>query len=146
MSTLLVRRALPGDLEKVMELLTMESLPTLGVAEHFLNFHVAEMGNEIVGAIGLEIYPDGTALLRSAVVIPGHRNAGIGSSLCQENMKLARDRGIHRLLLLTNTAEPYFARKGFAKIDQSSVTGPVRSSVEFSGACPSHAACMELML
>jgi amino-acid N-acetyltransferase len=49
-------------------------------------------------------------------------------------------------VLLTNTAEGFFARKGFRRIDQKSVTGAVTSSVEFTGACPAHAACMELCL
>jgi amino-acid N-acetyltransferase len=89
---------------------------------------------------------DDTGLLRSAVVAPASQKSGIGSLLFQKNVDQARNLGVKRILLLTNTAEKYFERKGFVRIDQKSVTGAVTTSVEFSGACPAHAACMELKL
>jgi arsenate reductase len=140
-----VRKAARGDLNRITQLLESASLPTLGVAEHLQHFLVAEVEGTIVGALGLEVYGD-TALLRSAVVLDEMRNRGIGAHLYAKNVDQARQLGVRRLLLLTNTAEGYFARKGFKKIDQKSVTGPVTASVEFTGACPSHAACMELLL
>jgi amino-acid N-acetyltransferase len=116
------------------------------VEENFSGFHVAEIpGGGVVGAIGLEVYGD-TGLLRSAVVASSVRGMGIGSRLYDRLISHARDRGIHRLLLLTNTAADYFGKRGFRPIDQKTVTGAVTSSVEFSGACPSHATCMELHL
>ena len=142
---LTVRQATPDDLERIKELLESASLPTLGVAEHVHHFLVAGEEGTIAATIGLEVYGE-TALLRSAVVAPNQQNKGIGSLLYKHNLEQARRLGIKRLLLLTNTAEEYFARKGFKKIDQKSITGPVTTSVEFSGACPSHAACMELIL
>ncbi len=140
-----VRLASPQDLPFIIALLNSENLPILGVADHLETFFVAEDENTIAGAIGLERYGE-TALLRSAVVDRSRRNAGIGGKLYERLVEFARASGIKRLVLLTNTAEEYFRRKGFITIPQSSVTGPVTSSVEFSGACPSHAACMELML
>jgi len=133
------------DLAGIARLLTAESLPVAGVADHLENFLIAERDGEIVGAMGLEVYGE-TALLRSAVVAPHLKNRGIGGILYEALVKKAKDVGISRVYLLTNTAEEYFQRRGFRKIDQKSVAGPVRSSVEFSGACPSHAACMELIL
>ena len=140
-----VRQATRVDLTSIEQLLESASLPTLGVSEHIRHFLVAESEGKIVGAIGLEVYGE-TALLRSAVVAPDFQNKGIGTLLFTHNLKHARSLGVKRLLLLTNTAEEYFARKGFRVIDQKSVTGPITGSVEFTGACPSHAACMELML
>lgn len=140
-----VRQATRVDLTSIEQLLEAASLPTPGVREHVQHFLVAETEGKIVGAIGLEVYGE-TALLRSAVVAPDFQNKGIGTLLFTHNLKHARSLGVKRLLLLTNTAEEYFARKGFSVIDQKSVTGPITSSVEFTGACPSHAACMELML
>jgi N-acetylglutamate synthase-like GNAT family acetyltransferase len=140
-----IRQAQQADYNRVAELLESASLPTAGVAEHFGNFLIAEHGSVIVGVIGLEVYED-VGLLRSAVVDSSLQNQGIGSTLYTHLIEHAKNRGIRRLILLTNTAERYFERKGFRKIDQKSVTGAITQSVEFSGACPSHAACMELIL
>jgi thioredoxin type arsenate reductase len=140
-----IRQAHEEDLPKIEKLLEEESLPTLAVAEHLDNYRVVKNGDTVIGAIGLEVY-DGTALLRSAVVSPDERGKGIGALLYDTIVKYARELGVQRLLLLTNTAEEYFRRRGFRAIDQQSVTGPVTTSVEFTGACPSHAVCMELSL
>jgi amino-acid N-acetyltransferase len=145
MSRLEIRQPREDDLPKIEKLLDEASLPTLAVAEHLNNYRVAKNGEKLIGAIGLEVY-DGTALLRSAVVSPNERGKGIGALLYDTIVKYARERGVRRLLLLTNTAEEYFRRRGFRVIDQESVTGPVTNSVEFTGACPSHAVCMELSL
>jgi len=141
----LIRPAAAADLGAVSALLTADALPVEGVAEHFQSFLVAELEGDILGAMGLELYGE-TALLRSAVVAPGRRKSGIGSLLFTKVLALARAEGVRRLLLLTNSAGPYFANKGFRAIDAASVTGPVTGSVEFSGACPSHALCMEMLL
>jgi amino-acid N-acetyltransferase len=145
MQTLAVRHTRPDDLPAVLALLAEASLPTEGVEEHFTDFLVAGETGRVTGAIGLEIYGD-TALLRSAVVAPAHRSAGLGSALFEDIRALAAARGVRRLILLTNTAEEYFRRKGFVSIPAASVRGPVTASVEFTGACPSTAVCMELRL
>ncbi len=145
MSRLEIRKAREDDLPKIEKLLEEATLPTLAVAEHLNNYRVAKNGDTVIGAIGLEVY-DGTALLRSAVVSPNEQGKGIGTLLYDTIVKYAKGLGIRRLLLLTNTAEEYFRRRGFRVIDQQSITGPVTNSVEFTGACPSHAVCMELSL
>lgn len=145
MSQLEIRQARQDDLPKIEKLLEEASLPTLAVAEHLNNYRVANNGNTVIGAIGLEVY-DGTALLRSAVVSPDERGKGIGARLYDTIVEHAKGLGIRRLLLLTNTAEEYFRQREFRVIEQQSVTGSVSTSVEFTGACPSHAVCMELLL
>jgi len=135
------------DLAQVLSLLRTASLPTEGVDDHFGDFLVAcDPAGKVVGAIGLEVYPDGTGLLRSAVVEPSLRNSGIGSMLCQGLIERARSARFKRIILLTTTAEKYFERKGFRTVARSSVTGPVTRSAEFVSACPDSAVCMELLL
>ena len=145
MSDIFIRPATHLDLPRIRSLLESENLPVLGVAEHISTFLVAERNGVLVGSIGIEVYGE-TGLLRSAVVHNQEQGRGIGGKLYASLLNNARRMGIRRLLLLTNTAEAYFSRRGFIRIPQSSVSGPVTSSVEFSGACPSHAVCMELLL
>ena len=145
MNGVTVRMAQLEDLPSVNFLLQSAKLPMLGVAEHFETFLVALGDNGIVGTIGLEVYGS-TALLRSAVVAEQERGRGIGQLLYDELLSKARHLQIRRLILLTNTAEEYFRRKGFRTIEPRTVTGPITTSAEFSGACPAHAACMELLL
>lgn len=145
MTEIKIRKASNADFNSVASLLQSASLPLDGVAEHFQNFLVAENGNEIVGAIGLEIYGE-TALLRSAVVHPSHQKKGLGTRLYDELLELAKSNNVHRLILLTNTAQTFFSARGFRKIDATRVSGPITRSAEFTGACPSTAACMELSL
>lgn len=140
-----VRPALDDDLDGVCNLLTRNDLPLLGVREHLREFFVAEEAGTVVGAIGLERYGE-TALLRSAVVDRSMHRRGIGSMLVDTLLRSAKSSGVRKLVLLTNTAEVYFARKGFRTIDRKSLDGPVTQSVEFTAACPSHAVCMELIL
>jgi amino-acid N-acetyltransferase len=145
MSKVRIRSASKTDYDAVAELLQAALLPTQGVAEHFRHFLVAENEKGIIGAIGLELYAD-TALLRSAVVHSSLRSKGIGSLLYNQLIENAKSLGISRIILLTETAEGYFSRKGFKKIEARTVSGPITTSVEFTGACPSTAVCMELVL
>ncbi|MDH4068847.1 MAG: arsenic resistance N-acetyltransferase ArsN2 [Ignavibacteria bacterium] len=140
-----VRPALDHDLDVVCHLLTRNELPVLGVKEHLRDFFVAEEDGSVIGAIGLERYEE-TGLLRSAVVDRSKQGKRIGSKLVDTLLRSARATGVKKLVLLTNTAEQYFARKGFRTIDRSTLDGPVTRSVEFTDACPSHAVCMEKIL
>lgn len=140
-----VRRATIADLDAVRDLLGAAGLPVEGVAEHFHTFLVAESGESVIGAMGLEVY-GATALLRSAVVAGDHQRSGVGTTLFVRLLDLARDEKVAQLVLLTNTAESYFRRKGFRTVDANAITGPIRQSTEFTGACPSTAVCMELTL
>lgn len=144
MNDITIRQATPADYPALSRLLEEASLPVEGVAEHLETFLVAVRDNAVIGSMGLELYGQ-TALLRSAVVGPPWRNSGIGTILYDALLVKAREHGVRQLILLTNTAEKYFEKKGFRRIDQHSVTGPVTQSVEFTGACK-HAVCMQLDL
>lgn len=136
-----VRQARRSDRPAVIELLDAAGLPTAGIPSSMAAFLVAEDGGRVVGAIGLEAYGD-SALLRSAVVEPGHRGTGVGRELVEELFAMARGHGARDLYLLTTTAEPYFRRFGFEPIDRERVPGPVLQSVEFREACPASAVVM----
>ncbi len=99
----------------------------------------------MIGAAGVERY--GTSgLFRSAVVDPDRRGLYIGDQLTRNRINWALEQGIQNLFLLTTTAERYFPRFGFTRIDRDDVPVEVRESLEFCSACPSTATVMRLPL
>jgi N-acetylglutamate synthase-like GNAT family acetyltransferase len=138
-----VRDAAPADLPAVLALLAEAGLPAHGVAEAFADFVVAESGDHhrLVGAAGLELH-GGHALLRSVVVANATRGTGVGAALVDAALERARRRGCSDVYLLTTTAEGWFPRLGFARIERAAVPAPLFESVEFREACPASAAVM----
>ena len=140
-TTLSIRPAVPGDRQAVEKLLLDSNLPTAGIDPSLPGFLVAEMGDSIVGAIGLERY-ESFGLLRSAVVHPSLQGRGVGRQLVQRLIDSARADGVAAIYLLTTTAESWFPLFGFAKVERSVVPPEIQGSVEFAEACPSSATVM----
>jgi amino-acid N-acetyltransferase len=61
-------------------------------------------------------------------------------------MRLAEDRGIGDVYLLTETAERFFPRFGFTRQERATAPEEVRHSVEFRLACPESAVMMHARL
>lgn len=139
-----IRDATNADLPAVERLLTANDLPLEGVRDNFSGFVVAEEGDTIVGAVGLERFGS-AALLRSAVVSPDQRGAGIGRQLVEQILERAERDGIDEIYLLTTTAEDYFPRFGFDRTTREAVPSAVKASAEFRGACPDTAVVMQRM-
>ncbi|MBA3342395.1 MAG: GNAT family N-acetyltransferase [Gemmatimonadaceae bacterium] len=140
-----LRQASDADLESVSRLLMESNLPTAGVADCIADFVVAEKGDEVIGAIGLETHGQ-FGLLRSAVVAPGWQGRGVGRSLVKRLVADAALHGLDALYLLTTTAEGYFPAFGFERTDWQSVPAELMASPEFKGACPDSAVVMRLEL
>jgi N-acetylglutamate synthase-like GNAT family acetyltransferase len=139
------RPAVASDRAQVEALLLQAGLPLEGVEAHFASFFVVEEAGQIVAASGLETY--GThALLRSVVVAPSKRSAGLGRIMLEVQIASARAAELHAVLLLTETAESFFAHHGFRPVKRDSVPHEVRASAEFQGACPESAIAMRLDL
>jgi amino-acid N-acetyltransferase len=139
--TIHIDRATAADFDAVTKLLGANHLPLDGLREHFATAVVARDGDEIVGSAALEIYADG-ALLRSVAVARPRRNDGIGAAVTVAALQLARELGAPAIYLLTTTAEEYFPRFGFERIERAAVPAGVQASVEFTSACPSSATVM----
>lgn len=140
-----IRQARNSDLPAVERLLAAGRLLLDGVRDHFADFIVAEDGNGIEGAVGLERY-DSVALLRSVIVAPEHRGTGVGRRLVEQVLERADEDGIDELYLLTTTAENYFPRFGFEATSRAAVPEQLKSSAEFRGACPETAVVMKRRL
>jgi len=131
----------PADLPSVLGLLERSGLPIAGIAQHLETTVVVRDGTRLVGCAAIEPY--GTAgLLRSVAVDPDRRGQGLGTTLTDAALALARRRGIRTLYLLTETAVPFFSRFGFAVVPRTAVDPAVQQSVEFTIACPASAVVM----
>ena len=126
------------DLDAVCALLERCGLPAAGLRDHADTLLVARADADIVGSAALEVYGD-KVLLRSVAVAPPWRGRGLGHALTDAALDLARDDGATQAYLLTETADAFFPRFGFRPTTREAVPPAVRTSVEFTSACPASA-------
>ena len=131
------------DYGDVIALLDAASLPTEDLERSSMaHFLVARDGSgKVIGAIGVERYGR-TALLRSLVVAPEHRNRELGTRLVAEIEARCRSLAVADLFLLTTTARDFFARQGYRAIGREAVPGALHVATEFTRLCPGSAVCM----
>ncbi len=123
-------------------LLAAADLPTADLeAEHFVHFIAAGPAHAPEALIGLQPYGE-VALLRSLVVSPAARGTGYGSALIAEIEAYAQQLSVRELYLLTNTAETFFSRRGYSRVERAGVPEVIRQTAEFSSLCPASAVCM----
>jgi ArsR family transcriptional regulator, arsenate/arsenite/antimonite-responsive transcriptional repressor len=70
----------------------------------------------------------------------------LGRELTEAAIRLAQDRQVPAIYLLTTTAADYFPRFGFERATRADVPAGVQQSVEFTSACPSTAIVMRKLL
>jgi amino-acid N-acetyltransferase len=134
--------ACPSDQAGIKHLLAGCELPHEDItAAHLCHFWVLRDGPQLVGAVGLEVLGK-HSLLRSLVVPARYRGRGIGSQLTSQAEEYARSQRVEALYLLTTTAEDFFARRGYHRIDRNSVPSALQETAEFRTLCPSTAVCM----
>lgn len=138
-------RATAADRPAIEALLGASELPLDGALAAFRTGLVEREGEELVGIAAIEPYA-GAAVLRSVAVRADRRSEGHGQRLVRAAEGLAREHGATELILLTETAVPFFARLGYEIIDRAAVPADVASSVEFTSACPSTAVVMRRRL
>ncbi len=131
----------PHEHPAVRSLLANAGLPVEDLDDADVHFILAADDSGPVGAIGLEAFDD-VGLLRSLVVCSHLRGSGIGSRLVDALEAHARDAGFAQLVLLTQTAAPFFATRGYRVIDRNHAPTAVQASAEFRSLCPASATCM----
>jgi len=134
-----------SDRPSIEALLTAEKLPIEDLPASLDRFWIVRDEGEIIGVIGLELYPP-YGLLRSLAVSPGHRNLGIGNILVQTVEEQAAGLGLDSIYLLTETAKSYFEKRGYTVEDRDNTPDILRRSSEFSHVCPVSAAVMKKTL
>lgn len=140
-----IAAARPAELVAVQNLLRRAELPTEGLDPHVDTLLVARDGEWVVGSAALEVY-GASALLRSVAVDSAWRGRGLGVALAEAALALARDRGVARIYLLTETAGGFFPRFGFRAIPRTEVGPEVQRSEEFTSLCPESCLAMVLEL
>lgn len=145
MSHIVIAPAAEADVSAIKDLLTRAALPTAGVDEHWQTFLIARDGDKLIGCGGAEAYPT-AALIRSIAVDPEYRSHGVGRRLVRQLLDRLASRGLREFYLLTTTAEDYFARRGFRKIDRDEIHPQLMASRELQDACPASATCMRLVM
>lgn len=150
--TLTLRDGQPDDAPRILALLDAAALPTSDLtATDMTRFIVATderdhaTSHHVVAAVGLEVHGN-TALLRSLVVDPARRGDGIGSALVAAAEQRARELSLASITLLTQTAAPFFASRGYVQIARQAAPAPLHTSTEFASLCPASSACLHKSL
>jgi len=94
-----------------------------------------------VGFAGIEVH--GTdALLRSLITLPPLRRQGIGGAMIDKMEVEARARGASAIYLLTNNAEAFFTKRGYAPCGRNGVPAAIAATPQFARLCPASATVM----
>jgi len=138
------RAPIDADVSIARQLLSAADLPFEDVTIERLAL-VAERNGDVVGLIGLEQFVE-NGLLRSLVVSPANRSGGVGKALVAALEKLAIEKGVSELWLLTIDADAWFAQLGFRTQERDAAPPAIQQTEEFSGLCPGDAVLMRKVL
>jgi amino-acid N-acetyltransferase len=123
-------------------LLQASKLPTEDLHDRALDhFFFSGSEDSPTALVGLELYGS-DALLRSLVVDERARGRGLGASLLEHAERYAAVHGVTSLYLLTDTAESFFKRLGYTRIDRSAAPPSIKGTREYSSLCPQSSAFM----
>lgn len=135
-----------GDHAAVCALLRGVGLPCTDVqAQAMHDFLGMHMQGRLVGTIGLERHGE-AGLLRSLVVAAEQRGLGLASQLVEALERRAKADGLVRLVLLTESAQGFFERQGYAVVARDQVPAALLNSEQFRGLCPASASCLSKTL
>ena len=137
-----IEAPLPEDEPRIRQLLVLCELPQEDITpERLRDFLVLKEKGEIVGVVGVEVLGR-FGLLRSLAVDPRCRRRGFGFLLTEKAEEYAASLKIEALYLLTMTAEGFFAKRGYQRVERTAVPLPVQGTAEFKNLCPVAAVCM----
>ncbi|TKR29616.1 GNAT family N-acetyltransferase [Luteimonas gilva] len=138
---LTLRAASATDAPVIRDLLATAALPVDDLESSEIDFVVAEQAGTVHGTVGVQALGN-IGLLRSLAVSPAARTAGTGTALVDAIEAHAAARGIRRLVLLTETAAPFFMKRGYALADRATMPEALQDTAEFRSLCPSTATCL----
>jgi len=126
----------------VTRLLTEAGLPSSDLtAAHLESFFGCGSTSAPDGIVGVELY-ESVALLRSLVVDASCRGRGCGAALVAQAERFAQSQGAKDIYLLTTTAERFFERLGYARVQREAAPLAIQRTPEFSTLCSSGSTLM----
>jgi len=140
-----IEQATGADGPGIQAMLREAGLPVEDLSTAPVRFWLAREGHTLAGAIGIERYGN-AGLLRSLTVDPGHRARGMATALVQALELAMRAEGLKTMVLLTETAEGFFGRRGYVLMPREQIPEEIRRTAEFRSLCPATAACMSKTL
>lgn len=143
--TVLTLSRLPSATPELRSALAGADLPVDDLDEPDRVFFRADMNGAPIGFGGFELLGN-CALLRSIVVLPEQRRAGMGRQLAEAVLSHAHADGASSAYLLTTTAAPFFGRLGFQAIERASAPATILATREATALCPSTATLMSRSL
>lgn len=132
------------EMPEVTALLGANGLPTADLSSAIRFLGVRDRTG-LEGIVGVERHGD-LGLLRSLAVRADRRESGLGSALVLEVERIAAAEGLGALYLLTTTAERFFSRRGYTRVERDGVPAAIRGTSEFASICPASAAVMRKAL
>jgi arsenate reductase len=137
-----VGRATEADGGALRALLSDAGLPIDDLGDDsWQSFLIARAAGAIAG-VGAVERRDQDGLLRSLVVTPNFRAQGVGRRIVDALEADARTQGLRALYLLTESAQGFFAGLGYRELDRKDAPSSIRTTTQFSAACPSTATLM----
>ncbi|WP_375447235.1 arsenic resistance N-acetyltransferase ArsN2 [uncultured Fibrella sp.] len=139
---MIFRSATPADRPALIDLLTEVDLLTDDLPKELGTFTLAFDNDKLVGTAGVEAFGP-TGLLRSVAVLPAYQYQKIGRQLIDASVEQATNRGVETLYLITTTADGYFDRLGYSRVDRTNVPEPIAQTRQFSDLCPASSVVMK---
>ncbi len=140
-----IRPATDADLDFIETILAENGLPVADISEVIDQLYICEGDTQRIGVGGFEAYGH-VALLRSLAVRADFQGEGWGTRMCTALIERAAEQEINELYLLTTSADGFFERFGFERIDRQAVPPSIRETREFDKLCPQSATCMNRTL
>ena len=137
-----IRPACDSDFSEIAALLKEVGLLTEGLVQGMPDLYVAEIDGAIIGCAALES-DESFGLLRSVGILPAAQRGGIGRQLVDAIHARAGDLGLESVYLLTTTAEEYFPRFGYERVERTEIPKLVTNTAEFSTCSAAGAAILK---
>ncbi len=127
---LVVRRARTSDVPAIKGLVDIYSGKSLleknlvNLYESVQEFWVAELDDELIGCGALHVLWSDLGEVRTVAVHPKVRGRGVGHTLVDQLLTVAKELHLRRIFVLTFEIE-FFGKHGFTEIDGTPVTAEV---------------------
>lgn len=123
-------------LDEVVSLLVDCGLPVADISsEKPPMFFGVRSESGLLAVIGLDLFGE-LALLRSLAVAPAARGLHLGHDLVAFAERVAAERGVQSLFLLTETADQFFIKLGYQQTHRSDAPPAIKQTAQFAGLCP----------